>query len=50
MDNAQKIDEQLAALAAYLTARGEAIMQAWRKAVERDPEMMTGASLPRAVR
>ena len=48
MDNAQKIDEQLAALAAYLTARREAIMQAWRKAVERDPEMMTGASLPRA--
>ena len=48
MDNAKKIDEQLAALAAHVTARREAIMQTWRKAVERDPEMMTGASLPRA--
>lgn len=48
MDRAQKIDEQLAALALHLAARREAIMQAWRKAVDRDPEMTTGASLPRA--
>jgi len=48
MDRAQKIDEQLAALAVHLAARREAIMQAWRKAVDRDPEMTTGASLPRA--
>jgi signal transduction histidine kinase len=48
MDNAQKVNEQLAALAVHVTARREAILQTWRKAVERDPEMMTGASLPRA--
>ncbi|MEO6927743.1 MAG: HAMP domain-containing sensor histidine kinase [Casimicrobiaceae bacterium] len=48
MDNAQNITEQLQALAAHLTARREAIMQAWRKSIEHDPEMMTGASLPRA--
>src|SRR6476619_6783524 len=48
MDRAQKIDEQLSALAVHLAARREAIMQAWRKAVDRDPEMTTGALLPRA--
>lgn len=47
MDHAQTIDEQLAALALHLAARREVIMQAWRKAVDRDPEMTTGASLPR---
>ena len=47
MDRTQKIDEQLAALAAHLAARRGAIMRAWRKAVDRDPEMTTGASLPR---
>src|SRR4029077_5952406 len=30
-----------------LAARREAIMRAWRKAVDRDPDMTTGASLPR---
>lgn len=47
MDRAQEIDEQLAALALHLAARREVIMQAWRKAADRDPEMTTGASLPR---
>ncbi len=47
MDHAQKIDEQLAALAAHLTARRDAILRAWRKVVDRDPELTTGASLPR---
>ena len=48
MDRTQKIDQQLAALGLHLAARREAILQAWRKAVDRDPEMTTGASLPRS--
>jgi len=48
MDSAHTIDAQLAALAAYLESRRETILRAWRKAIERDPEMNTGASLPRA--
>jgi len=47
MDRAQKLGEHLAALASHLTVRREAIMRAWRKAVDRDPAMTTGASLPR---
>jgi signal transduction histidine kinase len=42
------IDAQLSALASYLGRRREAILRAWRKAIARDPEMNTGASLPRA--
>jgi signal transduction histidine kinase len=45
--HAQKIDEQLSALTLHLAARREAILQAWRKAIDRDPELTTGASLPR---
>jgi len=48
MDTAHHIAQQLAALASYLGARREAILRAWRKAIDRDPEMTTGASLPRA--
>src|SRR6185295_2909441 len=48
MGSAHNFDEQLSALASYLGARREAILRAWRKAVDRDPEMTTGASLPRA--
>src|SRR5690349_4123587 len=48
MDTAHKIAEQLSALASHLAARREAILRAWRKAIDRDPEMTTGASLPRA--
>ncbi len=47
MSSGPDIEEQLKALALHLAARRDAIMQAWRKAVERDPEMTTGASLPR---
>jgi two-component sensor histidine kinase len=43
----QKVDEQLSALAEHLAARRDAILRAWRKAVDHDPEMTTGASLPR---
>lgn len=44
----QSIDGQLIALAEHLAARRDAILQAWRKAVDRDPELTTGASLPRS--
>jgi|KBSSwiStaDraftv2_1062776.scaffolds.fasta_scaffold57628_2 signal transduction histidine kinase len=48
MESARPIDEPLAALASHLRSRREAILRTWRKAIDRDPEMMTGASLPRA--
>jgi signal transduction histidine kinase len=40
-----RIVEQLKALAAHLTARREALIQAWEKAVEDDPELTTPDSL-----
>jgi signal transduction histidine kinase len=42
-----KFDEQLTALAVHLASRREAILSAWRKAVEADPELSTPAGLPR---
>lgn len=39
---------QLAALAAWLAQRRDAIMQAWRSKVTADPKLTTGTSLPRA--
>jgi len=48
METAQNTDDQLSALASYLEARREVILGAWRKAIDLDPEMTTGASLPRA--
>ncbi len=48
MDSAHTIAEQLSVLASYLEQRQEAVLRAWRKAIDRDPEMNTGASLPRA--
>ena len=39
---------EFAALAAYTAQRRGAILQAWRKAVEADPTLTSGASLPRA--
>src|SRR5436190_20789604 len=46
--NTARTREQLAALASYLRTRREAVLRAWRKAIDRDPKMTTGASLPRA--
>src|SRR5215217_1383243 len=40
-----RIVEQLKALAAHLTARREALIQAWEKAIEDDPELTTPDSL-----
>jgi len=48
MNSDHTVESQLSALAAHLKARREAILRAWRKAIDRDPEMNTGASLPRA--
>ena len=48
MDQPQSNEIQLAALAAHLAARREDILQAWRKAVDRDPLLSTAASLPRS--
>ena len=40
-------DVELGALADYLSARREAILQAWRAAVKKDPTLSTSDSLPR---
>jgi len=47
MDSTGKINEQLSALAEHLEVRRGALLKAWHKAVDRDPQMTTGASLPR---
>jgi hypothetical protein len=39
---------ELAALAAHLRSRREAILEAWRQAVTHDPKLATSAKLPRA--
>lgn len=41
-------DADLATLAAHMSRRRSAILQAWRSAVASDPALMTGSSLPRA--
>jgi signal transduction histidine kinase len=40
-------DSELTALADYIEGRREAILQAWRGAVRKDPALTTGDSLPR---
>jgi signal transduction histidine kinase len=45
---ALQAEEQLAALASHLAARRDAILEAWRKAVEGDPELATASVLSRA--
>ena len=42
------IEPELAALGAHLATRRDAIMDAWRQALRRDPALTTGDSLPRA--
>jgi signal transduction histidine kinase len=41
------MDEQITALASHLAARRDSVLRAWRQAVDRDPSLTTGASLPR---
>jgi signal transduction histidine kinase len=44
----QKHPEQLAALASHLAQQREAILQAWREAVDRDAEVTTASTISRA--
>ena len=47
MDDMQRAEVQLAALAAHLAARRDIILQAWRQAAESDPELTAVSSLSR---
>ena len=47
MDRNHQLHTQLTNLAAQLAARQSAILQTWRDAVERDPQLTTASSLPR---
>jgi len=42
------VSRELAALAGHLRGRRAAILKAWQRAVTHDPELTTGATLPRA--
>ena len=48
MDRTEKIDGQCTALAEHLAACRQAILQAWRTAVDGDSQLSTAISLPRA--
>ncbi len=48
MDHTAARAQWLARLASHLAARQSAILQAWRRRVDADPELTTPASLPRA--
>jgi signal transduction histidine kinase len=48
MNGAPKLHEQLAALAKHLGQRRATILRTWRQAVEHDPQLSIGASLPRS--
>lgn len=41
-------DPSLAAVARHIDARRDAILRAWRKAIDGDPKLTTGAALPRS--
>jgi signal transduction histidine kinase len=47
MDRAQAVSAQLAGLADHLAARRRDLLQRWREAVDRDPEIKTATALPR---
>ena len=47
MDRTSKIDTELNALAARLSARRKHVLQSWKAAVEADPELTTPSALPR---
>jgi signal transduction histidine kinase len=47
MTNEQQVAEQLSALATRLSARREAILQAWARAVEKDPALSVSHALSR---
>lgn len=45
-DRLEEFDLQLDALALYLSGRRDAILQAWRTAIKKDPTLTTGDALP----
>ena len=47
MNQSERMDLQSAGLAEYLAERQQVILQAWRDAIERDPQLTTANSLPR---
>ena len=47
MDRTSKIDTELNALATRLATRRKHLLQAWKAAVEADPELTTPSALPR---
>ena len=47
MSRSANVDEQLAEFAAHLASRRSQVLQTWRAAVDRDPEISTATSLPR---
>ncbi len=47
MNSQTKTQEQLAALAHHLHAKRDAILEAWRVAVDNDPDLTTGSALSR---
>jgi len=47
MDRTQELGQQRLKLAKYLAGRRAAVLQAWRTAVDADPELTTASSLPR---
>lgn len=47
MDNLPSVSEQLSALAAHLADRRQAILTAWRRAVDLDPELTTASTITR---
>jgi signal transduction histidine kinase len=47
MSGSATVDEQLGELAAHLGSRRSLVLQAWRAAVDADPEISTSTSLPR---
>lgn len=48
MNESQTTSAALKALAIHLTQRREAILSAWRRAVDRDPELTTASTITRA--
>ena len=48
MDNIDKCYEALKMLASHLADRRDAILSAWRRAVDADPELNTASTITRA--
>jgi signal transduction histidine kinase len=49
MNTQAQVQDHLAALAVHLHARREAVLEAWREAVDNDPDLTTGSALSRTL-